>query len=165
MGIHYSFAHHQMVPTYVCQESSIRRAQAVCQRVPGAVVDQAIGTLLLELMQPMTLEIALAVQQEVEARITETDTLRRKQIERAQYEAELARRRFIKVDPDHRLVAQVGVLAELFEQAAVDPVARYRLPLRVIVVGDLSAKRLPPRKPVQTIQRVLCRPTRDCLSH
>ena len=53
----------------------------------------------------MTLEIALAVQQEVEARITETDTLRRKQIERAQYEAELARRRFIKVDPDHRLVA------------------------------------------------------------
>jgi DNA invertase Pin-like site-specific DNA recombinase len=105
MGIHYSFAHHQMVPTYVCQESSIRRAQAVCQRVPGAVVDQAIGTLLLELMQPMTLEIALAVQQEVEARITETDTLRRKQIERAQYEAELARRRFIKVDPDHRLVA------------------------------------------------------------
>src|SRR5207245_9329035 len=66
---------------------------------------RSIGTLLLELMQPMTLEIALAVQQEVEARITETDTLRRKQIERAQYEAELARRRFIKVDPDHRLVA------------------------------------------------------------
>ena len=98
MGIHYSFAHHEIVPTYVCQES-IRKGEAVCQRVPGAVVDQAIGTLLLELMQPMTLEIALAVQQEVEARITETDTLRRKQIERAQYEAELARRRFIKVDP------------------------------------------------------------------
>jgi len=105
MGIHYSFVHQQIAPTYVCQESSIRKGEAVCQRVPGAGVDQAIGTLLLELMQPMTLEIALAVQQEVEARITETDTLRRKQIERAQYEAELARRRFIKVDPDHRLVA------------------------------------------------------------
>jgi len=105
MGIHYSFVHQQLAPTYVCQESSIRKGAAVCQRVPGAVVDQAIAALLLELMQPMTLEIALAVQQEVEARITETDTLRRKQVERAQYEAELARRRFLKVDPDHRLVA------------------------------------------------------------
>jgi hypothetical protein len=56
-------------------------------------------------MQPMTLEIALAVQKEVETRIADTNALRRKHVERAQYEAELARRRFIKVDPDHRLVA------------------------------------------------------------
>jgi hypothetical protein len=72
--------------------------------VPGGVVDRAISDLLLERMQPMTLEVALAVQQEVEMRITETDTLQRKQVERAQYEAELARRRYMKVDPDNRLV-------------------------------------------------------------
>ena len=53
----------------------------------------------------MTLEVALAVQQEVELRITETDALRRKHVDRAQYEAELARRRYMKVDPDNRLVA------------------------------------------------------------
>src|SRR5216684_196464 len=53
----------------------------------------------------MTLEVALAVQQEVETRITETDTLQRKQVERAQYEAELARRRYMNVDPGNRLVA------------------------------------------------------------
>ena len=105
MGIHYNIAYHQVAPTYVCQEASVRRAEKVCQRVPGSVVDQAISNLLLELMQPMTLEVALAVQQEVEARITETDTLRRKHVERAQYEAELARRRYMKVDPDNRLVA------------------------------------------------------------
>jgi hypothetical protein len=73
--------------------------------VPGSIVDRAISQLLLELMQPMTLQVALAVQQEVEARVTETDALRRKHVERAQYEAELARRRYIKVDPDNRLVA------------------------------------------------------------
>jgi hypothetical protein len=73
--------------------------------VPGAVVDQAISNLLLELMQPITLQVALAVQQEVEARVTETDALRRKHVERAQYEAELARRRYMNVDPDNRLVA------------------------------------------------------------
>jgi len=56
-------------------------------------------------MQPMTIQVAIAVQQEVEARVTETDALRRKQVERAHYEAELGRRRFMKVDPDNRLVA------------------------------------------------------------
>lgn len=111
MGIHYSIAYQQMVPTYACQEASVRRAEKICQRVPGAVVDQAISNLLLELMQPMTLEVALAVQQEVESRIAETDTLRRQHVERAQYEAELARRRYMKVDPDNRLVAD-GLEAE-----------------------------------------------------
>jgi DNA invertase Pin-like site-specific DNA recombinase len=105
MGVHYSIAYHQRVPTYVCQEASVRRAEKVCQRVPGAVVDRAISDLLLDLMQPMTLEVALAVQQEVETRIAETDTMQRKHVERARYEAELARRRYMKVDPDNRLVA------------------------------------------------------------
>jgi DNA invertase Pin-like site-specific DNA recombinase len=104
MGIHYSIAYHQVTPTYVCQEASVRKSEKVCQRVPGRVVDEAISNLLLELMQPMTLQVALAVQQEVEARFAETDALRRKHVERAQYEAELARRRYMNVDPDNRLV-------------------------------------------------------------
>jgi hypothetical protein len=105
MGVRYSMAYQQVVPTYVCQEASVRRSEKVCQSVPGRVVDQAISKLLLDLMQPMTLQVAIAVQQEVEARVAETDALRRKHVERAQYEAELARRRFMKVDPDNRLVA------------------------------------------------------------
>ena len=111
MGVHYSIAYHQRVPTYVCQAASVHRGEKVCQHVPGAVVDRAINGLLLELMQPMTLEVALAVQKEVETRIAETDTLQRKQVERARYEAELARRRYMKVDPDNRLVAD-GLEAE-----------------------------------------------------
>jgi len=111
MGVHYSVAYQQVVPTYVCEEASVRRAEKVCQRVSGAVVDQAISNLLLELMQPLTLEVALAVQQEVESRIAETNRLRRQHVERAQYEAELARRRYMRVDPDNRLVAD-GLEAE-----------------------------------------------------
>jgi hypothetical protein len=105
MSIRYSVAYQQVVPIYVCQEASVRRAEKVCQSVPGRVIDQAISNLLLDLMQPMTIQVAIAIQQEVEARITETDALRRKHVERAQYEAELARRRFMKVDPENRLVA------------------------------------------------------------
>ncbi|CAN7248528.1 hypothetical protein [Mesorhizobium caraganae] len=47
----------------------------------------------------------LVVQRELEARAAEMDTLRRQHIERTRHDAELARRRYMKVDPDNRLVA------------------------------------------------------------
>jgi hypothetical protein len=53
----------------------------------------------------MTLDVTLAVQRELEARAAESDALRRQQLERMRYEAEFARRRYMKVDPDNRLVA------------------------------------------------------------
>ena len=105
MGVHYSQEHGQPIPTYVCQETAARKGGKVCQSVPGKVVDPAIGALLVELMTPMTLEVSLAVQNEIEARSAETDALRRQHIERTRYEAELARRRYMTVDPDNRLVA------------------------------------------------------------
>ena len=105
MGVHYSQEHGQPVPTYICQETATRRGGKVCQSVPGKVVDPAVGALLVELMTPMTLEVTLAVQHELEARAAEMDTLRRQHIERTRHDAELARRRYMKVDPDNRLVA------------------------------------------------------------
>ena len=53
----------------------------------------------------LALEVALNVQQELESRWDEADRLRRLQVDRARYESELARRRFLRVDPDNRLVA------------------------------------------------------------
>ena len=103
MNVNYETENGRTLPIYVCKEASVRSGAKVCQRVSGKVVDQAISDLLLELVQPLTLELALAVQQEVEARFGEADTLRRQRVERAHYEAELARHRFLKVDPDHRL--------------------------------------------------------------
>jgi len=58
-------------------------------------------------MKPVELEVALAVQRELQSRLDEADRLRMKQVERARYEAELARRRYMQVDPDNRLVADV----------------------------------------------------------
>jgi len=105
MGVRYSQEHGNLVPLYMCQESVVRRGGKVCQSVPGKIVDVAIGTLLVELMTPLTLDVTLSVQRELEARATETDVLRRQHLERTRYEAELARRRYMKVDPDNRLVA------------------------------------------------------------
>jgi DNA invertase Pin-like site-specific DNA recombinase len=82
MGVRYSREHGQTVPVYVCQETLVRRGGKACQTVPGKLVDQAIGALLVELMTPMTLGVTLAVQRELEARTGEADALRRQHLER-----------------------------------------------------------------------------------
>ena len=105
MGVRYSRENGRLVPIYVCGETAVRRAGKTCQTVPGKVIDPAIATLLIEMMTPMTLAVSLEVQRELEKRAAEADSLRRQHVERLRYEAELARRRYMKVDPDNRLVA------------------------------------------------------------
>jgi DNA invertase Pin-like site-specific DNA recombinase len=107
MVVHYWSENGKVATNYDCREESVRYGSRVCQHIPGNVVDRALSDLLLELVQPLTLELAFAVQQEVEARFAETDALRRQQVERARYEADLARRRYMSVDPGNRLVTDV----------------------------------------------------------
>jgi excisionase family DNA binding protein len=92
-------------PVYLCQRHRIERWESSCQYIPGATIDEAISKLLLESVTPLTLEMALQVQKELETRFNEADNLRKQQVKRAEYESHLARRRFMQVDPDNRLVA------------------------------------------------------------
>jgi len=105
MTVRYHVRYGRLWPEYLCQREGIEHAQPLCQRVPGGGIDEAIGELLVEAVSPVALEVALAVQQELQSRLEEADRLRQKQVERAQYEADLARRRYMRVDPDNRLVA------------------------------------------------------------
>lgn len=105
MTVRYYSRHGELLPEYVCQKRGIEHAQPPCQRVLGGDLDRAIGDLLVETVSPLALEVALAVQAELEARADEADRLRRQHVERARYEAELAQRRYLRVDPDNRLVA------------------------------------------------------------
>jgi DNA invertase Pin-like site-specific DNA recombinase len=105
MTVRYHCRHGRLWPEYVCQRAGVERGTPPCQRVPGARIDQAIGDLLVAAVSPVALEVALTVQQELQARLDEADRLRGQQVERAQYEADLARRRYMRVDPDNRFVA------------------------------------------------------------
>ncbi len=105
MTVRYQSHYRRLVPIYLCQREGIEYGQPLCQQIPGAAIDQAIGQLLLEAVSPVTLEVALAVQQELRSRLEEADRLRHKQVERSRYEAELAQRRYMRVDPENRLVA------------------------------------------------------------
>jgi DNA invertase Pin-like site-specific DNA recombinase len=107
MIVAYHNRHDNLIPDYRCQGRSDveRTVHGICQCIPGAGIDQAIADLLLETMTPVALEVALAVQQELQNRFEEADRIRQAQVERARYEEQLARRRYIRVDPDNRLVA------------------------------------------------------------
>lgn len=106
MTVRYHQRRGRTVPDYVCQRELVENGQPICQHIPGASVDEALGALAVEKFAPAAIELALAVQQELEARWDEADALRRQQVERARYEAELARRRYLQVDPANRLVGQ-----------------------------------------------------------
>ncbi len=97
----------RIIPDYLCQSRSIAQGNTPCQRIAGRDLDQAIGAVLLERMTPEALALTLAVQEEVIQRADEARRLRHLQVERAQYDAELAQRRYLKVDPNNRLVASV----------------------------------------------------------
>jgi len=105
MTVRYHRIRDRLVPEYVCQRQGIERAEPSCQRVPGAGLEKAIGALLIETVTPLTLEVALAVEEELARRRDEAEGLRQKHVERLRYEADLARRRYMQVDPDNRLVA------------------------------------------------------------
>jgi hypothetical protein len=105
MTVRYHARQERLVPEYVCQRDGIEHAISICQRVVGDQIDKAVGRLLVESVSPLALEVTLSVQQELQTRIEEVDKLRRKQVERARYEADLAQRRYLHVDPANRLVA------------------------------------------------------------
>jgi hypothetical protein len=105
MTVRYHHRAGQLSPDYVCQKLSVEDAHPICQDVSGGVVDEAVGQLLLQSVSPLALEVSLQVQQELQSRLAEADRLRRQQVERVQYEADQARMRFMRVDPNNRLVA------------------------------------------------------------
>jgi DNA invertase Pin-like site-specific DNA recombinase len=105
MTLRYHSRQAGLCPEYVCQRKGIENAEPLCQRIPGAEIDRVLSDMLLELVNPITLDVALTVQQELQARLDESDRLRKQHVERARYEAELAQRRYMRVDPENRLVA------------------------------------------------------------
>jgi DNA invertase Pin-like site-specific DNA recombinase len=105
MTVRYHTRQGRILPDYLCQRDGVEHAVAICQQVVGEPIDRAVSQLLVESVTPLALEVTLAVQQELQARVEEVDKLRQQQVERARYEADLAQRRYLHVDPANRLVA------------------------------------------------------------
>lgn len=91
---------------YECHQIHAQLAGKTCQTLRGDRIDQAVVKCFLDAIQPAHLEVALSALDQVQARAWQIDQQWQRQIERAQYEADLACRRYRAVDPDNRLVAR-----------------------------------------------------------
>jgi hypothetical protein len=93
-------------PTYEC---NWRRREALsshgCLHLRCDLADQPIVSRVLEVIRPKQIEIAIKTMEELQRRQNSIDTQWRMKVERAQYEAHLAQRRYEEVDPANRLVA------------------------------------------------------------
>jgi DNA invertase Pin-like site-specific DNA recombinase len=105
MTIRYHVRGGKQLPTYACQRDGISHGHAPCAVIPGHTLDQQIGEFLISQLTPLATEAALTVSAELEHRAAEADALRAAHVERARYHADLARRRYLAVDPANRLVA------------------------------------------------------------
>jgi DNA invertase Pin-like site-specific DNA recombinase len=93
------------LPDYVCQANGIATAVPICQALPGSAIDAAIGRMLLDTLTPLALQVALTVADELDSRAADADRIRATHVQRARHHADLARRRYLAVDPANRLVA------------------------------------------------------------
>src|SRR5215472_6511627 len=91
---------------YECSQAHTQLAVKTCQTMRGERIDQTVSACFLEAIEPAQLAIALATLDQLEAQAKRIDQQARRQIERAQYESDLACRRYRAVDPDNRLVAR-----------------------------------------------------------
>ena len=89
-------------PDYVCKQ---RADGKHCHSVPGFSIDKLIGTVLLQRMSPVTIELALAVQGELLEKFQEIDRVRYQHVENSRYEMEVSKKRYMAIDPNNRLVA------------------------------------------------------------
>jgi len=69
------------------------------------IADKAIARRILEVLKPDQIEIALRALEELEKRNKAIDKQWRMKLQRAEYQAQLAQRRYEEVDPANRLVA------------------------------------------------------------
>ncbi len=120
-------------PIYVCAQVHKDFAGKTCQVMRGDGIDAAVAQLLLAAIEPAQLTIALEAVEHLEAQARAIDHQWQLRLERARYEAELARRRYQEVDPEYRLVARnlerdwnekLSVLVQLErDYTAIAPVA------------------------------------------
>ena len=91
---------------YVCIAAHDRFGTAICNRASARRVDDLVTELFLSIVNAETVRQSFAFDQKLRQESQLRDRSWREQLQRVEYEADLARRRYEMVDPSNRLVAQ-----------------------------------------------------------
>jgi DNA invertase Pin-like site-specific DNA recombinase len=99
-------------PGYHCAGKTIANGRGVyCLNIGAVQIDEAVARAVLSALEPLGVEAALAAAEQLEADHDGALAQWRLAVERANYKAQRAERRYSAVDPDNRLVAR-GLEAE-----------------------------------------------------
>jgi hypothetical protein len=96
---------YKRAPRYICNYLRQQYGVSICQNIPAQPVDTRVIQAFFQALSPIELDAytqALTAQQAVATQVAHA---RQQQLERLHYQAQLAERRFKRVDPDNRLVA------------------------------------------------------------
>ena len=92
-------------PEFRCLRRHHQTGSAPCVSCAGHVVEQAVSAQLLQAIEPQTIDAALEAARRADERHHQEREALRLEVEHARYDAQLAGRRYERVDPDMRLVA------------------------------------------------------------
>ena len=93
-------------PLYECNWRKRQgRSHRSCLSIPCGLIDQAVSYRVVQVVNSDQLHLSLDVLQELEKRDDALQGQWRMRLQRAEYEAQLAQRRYEQVDPANRLVA------------------------------------------------------------
>jgi DNA invertase Pin-like site-specific DNA recombinase len=104
MTVLYYSTKEKRAPGYGCFHEYHRHGGKTCQCFSSAGVDAAVTRLFLDVVSPAKIDIALHALEELESDRAEARKQWDLQLCRADYEVELARRRYEASDPENRLV-------------------------------------------------------------
>jgi len=103
MSVHYRDG----IPTFDCRLANLQYGGNDCQSLNGRWLEPMIEELVLLAFEPASTSIQLSLEaaNDIEKDRASLETHHKQSLERATYQADLARRRFEEVDPSNRLVA------------------------------------------------------------
>ncbi|GGM26481.1 hypothetical protein GCM10010129_83710 [Streptomyces fumigatiscleroticus] len=107
MIVRYHTQHSKALPEYVCSRDVTNYgALRTCQLLNAACVDAFVEAQVLAALTPAAIEVSLQAADQVLTERAELEELWSKKLERAEYEADRARRCYHLAEPENRLVVR-----------------------------------------------------------
>jgi DNA invertase Pin-like site-specific DNA recombinase len=103
---------------YSCGRNYCSYGADLCQSIRGDVLDQLVGRLVLQTLEPAAAELSLAAAEDIEKERRRMEDHWRLRLERACYDADRAARQYHAAEPENRLVARE--LEKRWEQTLSD---------------------------------------------
>jgi DNA invertase Pin-like site-specific DNA recombinase len=118
---------------YLCQALRVSAGEPTCQNVPAQPVDAEVVAAFFAALSPAELDLYDKAMQSRRDAQSATDAAQERELQRLRYEADLARRRYERIDPDNRLVAaelerrwEVALRAQQESEGQLEEIRRER---------------------------------------